>query len=342
MGSYTPADGGFAKYFFSMLDDKDRNHQYGEAIKSCIAEFIKKEGREPKVLDIGIGTGMLSALCIKHGAKHVTGVDTNPTMIALAKDTLSEVDPTGKKFTVKQVKVGPSQLGNKKFDMFVSEILGTLTTSESMFKYIGIYAEHLNVFGGEGEQGGQRVYAVPRSTTQYFSVMSYDRAELGAPLAAAIEHATGSPEAARKVCVPPRTLTARARARRSSSPFPSLLLVAPARTRARLAAPLFIWQQAARLGLHHALTASTLTALFRVPLRAPCPPAPLCPPAPCVLAAGPHQRGRPRAALASVRRRADRRAAAHPRREVRPALPERQGRRQARLRPRVARQVGDL
>ena len=66
--SYTPADGGFAKYFFSMLDDRDRNLKYSEAIEACIAEFVRNEGRKPRVLDIGIGTGMLSALCIKHGA----------------------------------------------------------------------------------------------------------------------------------------------------------------------------------------------------------------------------------------------------------------------------------
>lgn len=207
--SYNPAQGGFAKYFFSMLDDADRNFQYGLAIKACIEEFIATEKRAPRVLDVGIGTGMLSALCIEHGAAHVTGVDVNPTMTALAKDTLSEVDPSGKKWTVKLVKPGASQLGKAKFDMLVSEILGTLTTSESMYKYIGIYAHHLTTFGGgEVDEDGaglsergaaRRVYAVPRSTTQYFSVMSYDKADLGAPLAAALEHATQSAEAARKL-----------------------------------------------------------------------------------------------------------------------------------------------
>ena len=196
--SYVPANNGFAKYFFAMLDDKDRNSKYSDAIKACIQEFIAKEGREPTVLDIGIGTGMLSCLCIKHGAKHVTGVDTNSTMFTLAKRSLAEVDPTGKKFTVKLVGVGPSQLDkSKKFDMIVSEILGTLTTSESMYKYVSAYLGHLNVFGGD--EGEERVYVVPRTTTQYFSVVSYDRAAMRAPLASALEHAIHSSEASRKV-----------------------------------------------------------------------------------------------------------------------------------------------
>ena len=30
----------------------------------------------PTVLDIGVGTGMLSALCLRFGAKHVTAAST--------------------------------------------------------------------------------------------------------------------------------------------------------------------------------------------------------------------------------------------------------------------------
>ena len=191
---YTPSVCGFPNYFCSMLDDEDRNRSYANAIKGCIDDFKKRENRAPRVLDVGVGTGMLSGLCIFHGAKHVTGVDVNPTMTSLAKESLRKVDPTGKKFTVKLVKPGASQLGEAKFDMLVSEILGTLTTSESMYKYIAIYQHHLNTFGDE-----QRVYCVPRKTVQYFAVHSFDRAELGHSLSSALEHAVSSTEAARKL-----------------------------------------------------------------------------------------------------------------------------------------------
>ena len=103
---------------------------------------------------------MLSGLCILHGAAHVTGVDVNGTMTTLAKEALRCVDPKGSKFTVRLVAKGASQLGDARFDMMVSEILGTLTTSESMYKYIAIYAKHLHVFGEDGEP--PRVYCVPR------------------------------------------------------------------------------------------------------------------------------------------------------------------------------------
>lgn len=193
-GAYDPADSGLAKYFLAMLDDADRNHKYGLGIKACIDEFNRVEGRAPTVLDIGVGTGMLSGLCLVHGAKHVTAVDVNSTMTALAKAALREADPSGKRFRVKLVQKGASQLGEAKFDMVVSEILGTLTTSESMYKYIGIYAKHLNVFGG-----GERVYCVPRMTTQFFSVRGFSRRDLGPSLSAALEHATSTPDAARKL-----------------------------------------------------------------------------------------------------------------------------------------------
>ena len=125
----------------AVLDDTDRNVQYSAAIKAAIDEFVAVEGRAPRVLDIGVGTGMLSNLCLLHGAAHVTGVDVNSTMVDLAKVALREQDPSGRRFTVRLVKPGKSQLGDARFDMLVSEILGTLTTSESMFKYLAIYKD---------------------------------------------------------------------------------------------------------------------------------------------------------------------------------------------------------
>lgn len=196
-GSYDPADSGLAKYFLAMLDDADRNKVYSAGICAAIKEFQLREGRAPIVLDIGVGTGMLSGLCVHHGAKHVTGVDVNSTMVALAKESLREIDPTGKKWRVRLVEKGASQLGEAKFDMIVSEILGTLTTSESMYKYIAIYAKHLSVFGED--EGERRVYCVPRSTTQFFAVRGFSRRDLGPSLCAALEGATNSAEAARKL-----------------------------------------------------------------------------------------------------------------------------------------------
>ena len=81
---YQPADQGFATYFLAMLADEDRNVKYAEAIKQCIAQFQKQQGRAPLVLDLGCGTGLLTRLALMHGAAKVVGVDTNHTMCSLA------------------------------------------------------------------------------------------------------------------------------------------------------------------------------------------------------------------------------------------------------------------
>ena len=90
-GNYDPAAEGLPKYFASMLDDAGRNVAYDEAIGKCIAEFKRVEGYAPTVLDVGVGTGMLSAQCVRHGAAHVTSVDVNATMVQLAKESLLKV-----------------------------------------------------------------------------------------------------------------------------------------------------------------------------------------------------------------------------------------------------------
>ena len=74
-GTYKPAESGMAKYFFAMLDDRDRNARYNEAIRACVADFKEAHGRGPRVLDVGVGTGYLSQCCLLAGAKHVIGVD---------------------------------------------------------------------------------------------------------------------------------------------------------------------------------------------------------------------------------------------------------------------------
>ena len=54
--SCTSPPTGFATYFLAMLAGEDRNMKCGEAIKRCIAQFQKQQGRAPLVLDLGCGT----------------------------------------------------------------------------------------------------------------------------------------------------------------------------------------------------------------------------------------------------------------------------------------------
>lgn len=183
--AYRPADRDIPQYFLPMLDDQDRNCKYREAITAAIVQFQQEQGRRPTVLDVGVGTGMLSAICLEAGCERVTGIDTNMTMCHLAQNNLKSVAKwlrgigrKGVRYEVLHCENGkpPADLRSREFDMMVSEILGTLTTSESMFKFIKKYSEaHLRTFGQQ-----KRVYVVPQLTKQHFAVYSISRAVLGA------------------------------------------------------------------------------------------------------------------------------------------------------------------
>ena len=189
-GVYKPASEGLSKYFMCMLDDEDRNSKYRAGIAACFAEFAAENGGEmPTVLDIGVGTGMLSALCLEAGAKHVTAVDCNETMCNLARRHLKELAQKSR-FEVVQAHAGkpPPFEAERRFDVVVSEILGTLTTSESMCKYVSIYAPHIRRFGADG----RKVYMVPRRTEQKLALHAFQRAALGEPLASLLLDAVGT------------------------------------------------------------------------------------------------------------------------------------------------------
>ena len=86
---YQPADGDLLpSYFYAMLDDADRSLKYWEAIKACIRDLratLRDDSREVVVVDVGVGTGMLSAFAIHAGADLVIGVGVNAAAIAAAE-----------------------------------------------------------------------------------------------------------------------------------------------------------------------------------------------------------------------------------------------------------------
>ena len=47
-------------WFPYMLMDDDRNAAYRRAIVACIQQFARERGRQPRVLDLGAGTGLLT------------------------------------------------------------------------------------------------------------------------------------------------------------------------------------------------------------------------------------------------------------------------------------------
>mmetsp|Transcript_17501 Transcript_17501/g.53818 ORF Transcript_17501/g.53818 Transcript_17501/m.53818 type:complete len:620 (+) Transcript_17501:566-2425(+) len=175
---YQPADAGFATYFLSMLADGDRNAKYAAAIAQCVADFKKQQKRPPVVLDLGCGTGLLTRLALDAGAKKVVGVDTNRTMVQLARRALEAAGKTeGYELFNGTVDDYAATLKTPPvFDVIVSEILGTLHTSENMPEYVGAASKYLRTFAGGA------AYVVPaRATTFVRPFVVADDPKLPAP-----------------------------------------------------------------------------------------------------------------------------------------------------------------
>lgn len=74
----------------SMLHDVDRNTVYEHAIARVISHFQQKYQRNPTVLDIGAGTGLLSMLCVRYGAEFVIGCEMFEAMAEVARGVIEQ------------------------------------------------------------------------------------------------------------------------------------------------------------------------------------------------------------------------------------------------------------
>merc|ERR1712168_582120 len=72
-----------------MLHDYDRNEKYEEGVKSAIRE-MKRRGIEPRVLDIGTGTGLLSMMACRHGADDVIACEAFLPMASIAEQIIKD------------------------------------------------------------------------------------------------------------------------------------------------------------------------------------------------------------------------------------------------------------
>ena len=77
-------DASFPQYHFAMLADKRRARAYDEAIQRRVGEVTKRDG-EARVLDVGAGSGLLSMMAARAGARSALACEWHGSLAACAR-----------------------------------------------------------------------------------------------------------------------------------------------------------------------------------------------------------------------------------------------------------------
>ena len=99
-----------------------------ETTQLCMRQLKKYVNADTKILDVGTGSGILSIVAIKLGAKHAVGTDLDPCAISATKENLEVNEIAPEKMDVmigniiddKQVQ---DQVGYEKYDIVAANIL---------------------------------------------------------------------------------------------------------------------------------------------------------------------------------------------------------------------------
>jgi tetratricopeptide (TPR) repeat protein len=131
-------------WHFPMLNDQSRNDAYEKAIKKAV------KGNHT-VLDIGTGSGLLSMMAARCGAKAVCTCETNPLIAEKAKQIIDN-NGFGNIITV----INKNSLGltagddfPNKFDVVIAEIFDAGLLGEGVFTVLQHAREELLIPGGQ-------------------------------------------------------------------------------------------------------------------------------------------------------------------------------------------------
>ena len=113
-----------------MLQDRDRLEFYRDLIRDKVKNKI--------VLDVGAGTGILSFLCLKYGAKKVYSVERNPLFQDLYSQFMRDSLEKRSAFLIQKdaKEIEPSDLLGDRPDIIIHELLGSSIYEEEI---IGIF-----------------------------------------------------------------------------------------------------------------------------------------------------------------------------------------------------------
>jgi predicted RNA methylase len=116
--------------FIPMLNDKGRNKFYKSAIESCVKDKV--------VVDIGTGTGLLSILAAKAGAKKVFSVERDPGRTDFAKKIFASL---GYSDIIEVIHADYLDI-DLSADIFISETIGNWIFEEKILEIGKHSAKH--------------------------------------------------------------------------------------------------------------------------------------------------------------------------------------------------------
>ena len=150
-------------WHFAMMNDAQRNDAFARALRLAIGR-----NRRAVVVDIGAGSGLLSLMAARLGAKRVYAVEGNPDLSALARRLAQANGLDG----IVDVITGLSDaLPNATIpapgaDVVVAELLGTLLLGESALYYMGDVRDRFLAPGGR---------MIPASGAQHGTLISSEQ-----------------------------------------------------------------------------------------------------------------------------------------------------------------------
>ena len=133
-----------------MISDHSRNHAFDGAISAAVRRLAARNGRAPRVLDIGSGSGLLALMAARAGATVVHSLEMVPALAHVARHIVSangyggggggggggeEEEGVIRITTAKSTDVQAASLGGA-FDLLVCEIVDDMLLGEGVLTSI--------------------------------------------------------------------------------------------------------------------------------------------------------------------------------------------------------------
>lgn len=156
----------------SMLRDDYRNSVYEAAIQKSIDSFRQHYQRNPVILDIGTGTGLLAMLCAKYGAEAVFAVEMFDLLAETAQENINR-NGMSEKIMIIQGRSSDIEALPVPVDIIVSELLDSALLGECVIpSHADAISRFMNLSDAEGPNGyplENRV--IPHSAEMYATLV---------------------------------------------------------------------------------------------------------------------------------------------------------------------------